>query len=142
MAVKDYIGIYYSDKGRTRGEGVDCWGLVRLYYMEEFGIALPSYTECYPSADEINEVAAHIENVKGLWEPIKYGSEQVGDVIIIRIKGQPTHVGVIIDSFRKRMLHSLKGHDSVIEKYTAPLWKNRVEGFVRHQNLTEVLNGK
>ena len=47
----------------------------------------------------------------------------------MKILGMPIHTGIIIKP--GYMLHSLPGHDSVIENYNLPKWKKRVEGFYR-----------
>ena len=46
MNYNKYIGLPYKENGRST-EGVDCWGLARLFYKHELGIELPSYTELY-----------------------------------------------------------------------------------------------
>lgn len=41
--VETYVGLPYKHLGRTREEGVDCYGLVRLVLQENCGITLPDY---------------------------------------------------------------------------------------------------
>ena len=134
MDMKQYIQIPYADKGRTPA-GVDCWGLVRLIYRNEFGVDLPSYADRYPSAQEIREASKVVVEERLEWEDVESGSEIPGDLVILRLAGFPTHVGVVIDPLRKLFIHVMKGSDSVIERYTSVVWRNRFEGFVRHRSM-------
>ena len=42
MWANKYVGLPWAWKGRT-SEGVDCYGLLRLVYRDERGIALPEH---------------------------------------------------------------------------------------------------
>jgi cell wall-associated NlpC family hydrolase len=132
MDVNQYIGMPFKDKGRTR-KGADCWGLVRIVYAIEYGIDLPSYNEDYPSSTEAEEIGKLINCEKGKWYEIPAGKEKAGDIIIMRLSGHPTHVGVI--AWPGYMLHTLKGVNTVLEHYTGILWRNRVVGIFRHEGL-------
>jgi len=132
MDVNKYIGLQFEDKGRAPC-GVDCWGLVRLIYEKEYGIELPSYNGCYPSSTEAEEIAQLINGEKGKWSEVKAGEEKEGDVIIMRLSGYPTHVGMVVEP--GMMIHTLKGTNTVIEHYTGILWRNRVVGIFRHERL-------
>ena len=43
MSLSNFVGIPHADLGRDRA-GCDCYGLLRLVYAEDLGIALPSFT--------------------------------------------------------------------------------------------------
>lgn len=122
-----YIGIPFAEKGRDLS-GVDCWGLVRLVYKEQLGIDLPSYDREYADSND-REVLARLVNAEEekLWHhPEK---PQPFDVIIINMLGMPTHVGIVIDS--SKMLHCLKGADTVCERFNGLKWSKKVQGFAR-----------
>lgn len=135
MDANFYIGLPYHDKGRTIEEGFDCWGLVRLVYQQEFGIVLPSYTEDYLSATEAKEIAQLINREKGAWSPVPLGEERFGDVVILRIIGYPTHVGVIWKP--GFMLHTLEKINAVLEPYSSSLWRRRITGIIRHEGVAQ-----
>lgn len=126
----NYIQIPYVDNGRDK-RGVDCWGLARLFYWNEFGIILPSYTGEYSSAEEKKEVSDTINKHRGCWLEVQQGDETFGDIIILRLAGFPLHIGIILGN--KKMLHTLKGCGTTIENYDSRIWKNRIFGFVRHK---------
>lgn len=126
-----YIGIPFKDHGRDR-KGLDCWGLVRLVYDEAFGIALPSYAGEYEHTKNVRQISALIDRVSQSWKPIEPGKEKLGDVIVLRVRGAPMHVGTVLGD--RQMLHIDQGIDSVIEKYTCSRWAERIEGFFRHED--------
>ncbi|MFH1158913.1 MAG: NlpC/P60 family protein [Pseudomonadota bacterium] len=127
--VGHYIGLPFKEHGRDR-EGVDCWGLVRLVMAEQFGIALPSYATEYDSTEKPDQLAHVVDKEKKRWTEIAPGQEISGDVVVMRMLGQPIHVGMVIGD--GRMLHILKGIDATHESYMSSVWKDRVTGFFRY----------
>jgi hypothetical protein len=126
MDYNKYIGLPYQENGRNE-QGIDCWGLARLFYKNELNIELPSYTELYDGSYDPKAVAA-INYYKDTWT--KVYSPQMGDLCLFKIMGELSHVGVYIDS--GKFLHSRDGKDSVIESINSPMWFNRLEGFYRY----------
>lgn len=124
-----YIGIPFKEHGRDR-LGLDCWGLLRLIYKEELGIELPSFVDAYESTDDGGVIGRLIAANKGEeWEPVESGKERAYDGILLRVTGQPMHVGVVVD--RGEMVHVMKGIDVTLERYLSWRWKNRIMGFYR-----------
>lgn len=127
-----YIGLPFRAHGRGR-EGLDCWGLVRLVMAEQFSVPLPSFVMDYQSPFDSKSVAQLIDVQCKSWRSVKAGSERCGDVIVLRIRGLPTHVGIVLGD--QHMLHIERSIDSAIERYDRHQWKNRVHGFYRHHSL-------
>ena len=129
----NYIGIQYISKGRDRNKGLDCWGLVLDFYLNEFGIKLPSFEDRYISSDDQDSVHSFIESnkkeliAKGEWA--KVTEPQFGDVVLCKIKGINLHTGIVIEE--NKMLHILRGHNSVVERTNSMNWKHRIEGYYR-----------
>ena len=122
--VNSYIGIPYLSKGRTR-EGMDCLSLVEAVYKNVFNILLPEYN--HVDSDNLSNVADKMieEENSGRW--IKLDKPESGCVVLMNIAGHPVHVGIVLND--NYMLHSLKGHNSVVEKFTGMKWNKRIEGF-------------
>ena len=125
----DYIGIPFKDHGRTR-DGADCWGLVRIWQKEQRGIDLPSYDDQYESVKKYNQLCATVEYEAENWTPVTPGDEKLGDVIVIRMRGIPVHVGIVLGG--GKFLHVYEGIDSVIESYVSTRWIDKITGFYRH----------
>lgn len=128
--VSAYVGLPFRSKGRTR-DGVDCWGLVRLVYAERFGVPLPDLSAGYADAEDRATVSGAIRGAaedRSLWRALGEPSE-VGDIVSLRIGGEPCHVGIVVAD--GRMLHSIAGADSSIERIAGSAWENRVDGFYR-----------
>ncbi len=127
MMFDRFVGLPYADKGR--GDAVDCWGLVCRVFLELRGIALPSYSESYVTAEDRAAVAALICGELDPWLPIAPGEEQPFDCVLMREMGFPRHVGVVTQP--GMLLHVQRGETSLIERYRAGPLKFRVVGFYR-----------
>lgn len=123
-----YIGIPYKAKGTTI-KGLDCIGLIEMIYENEFNIKLPDHARI--SADDKELCSEHLVDGSKKWERIMYPEPNC--VIIFNIGGYPLHTGMVLDN--KRMIHSLKGHNSAIESYVGAKWGSRIEGFYKWQSM-------
>lgn len=130
--VQTYFGLEFKDLGRDRRGGVDCWGLVRLVYSDRFGIHLPSYTDGYQHAGDVDSVSRIIrdESASSHWEEVASGAERIGDVAVFTILGNATHVGVVVA--RGRFLHCSPTTGVTVERYDDGMWRRRLVGFRRY----------
>ncbi len=123
------IGIPYLDRGRTPA-GADCWGLAVLAHAL-VGVELPAYADYQDvTRRERHELAAIINAHRSEWTEIPAGQEQPLDLVLLRVMGCPSHVGVVAG--RGRMLTTERGGFAYIARYHSPRWQGRVEGFYRH----------
>ncbi|MFH1158768.1 MAG: NlpC/P60 family protein [Pseudomonadota bacterium] len=129
-----YIGLPFQDHGRDRS-GLDCWGLVRLVLAEQFGIALPSYIHEYQRTTQAEKISALIDRESSKWKEIPAGSEVCGDPVVLRVRGKPMHIGLVLGD--GQMLHIECGINSVIERYVGVRWAERVSGFYRYRGFPD-----
>jgi len=66
------------------------------------------------------------------WTDVPAGRELCGDVIILRVRGKPMHVGLVLGD--RQMLHIEFGINSVLERYTGARWAERIFGFYRYKS--------
>lgn len=125
----------FKPHGRTPDEGFDCWGLLWWVYKKEYGIELPSYSDDYASISNHGHLAKLFrEGIESSdWILIESGREQQGDGLLLRMIGQPVHVGIVVGG--GCFLHVHAGIDVGVESYKSWKWKNRVLGFYRHRRL-------
>lgn len=124
MNLTKYVGLPWKTMGRDHS-GVDCWGLVRLFYLQEKGVELPAYGGIGQGISQNKALAKEIHERMNHWQPVE--QPRLGDCVLINIGGNPTHIGIVVD--RQRMLHVALKANSVIEKFTSPKWASRIEGF-------------
>lgn len=99
--IKKYIGIPY--------EKTNCFGLIKKFYKDQFGVELKDYFDGVPP--EGQDAQNLIVSSKGDFAQVQ--SPQFGDVVVIRLYGLESHVGVCLDD--RQFLHSIKNTGSVIE---------------------------
>lgn len=127
--IANYVGIPYQLHGTTR-EGIDCWGLPRLWYLEQYGIELPSFGDRYGRELDAAERAHIAEIIKGescKWRQVRQADR--GDLILFRVMADESHIGLVVEP--GRFLHARQGVDSCVERYDSPAWARRVVGFYR-----------
>jgi cell wall-associated NlpC family hydrolase len=127
----DYVGIPFVARGADRS-GVDCYGLVRLVFLERLGVDLPSFAESYVTTRESADIAALLSDARQSpeWEPVQAGAEREFDVALCRIGDFASHVAIVIGG--GRMLHA--DHKSGVGtiRYRDGIWSRRVVAFARH----------
>lgn len=109
------IGIPYEEK--------NCWDLVVSFYSTILKIELKHY---YDGPTPHRDVTKNLiySNV-GEFE--KVTSPSFGDIILIKLYGVESHIGVYVEN--GRMLHSIRGRGSVIELLDR--WKTTIVGYYR-----------
>jgi cell wall-associated NlpC family hydrolase len=132
----EYVGLEFVDGGRDR-RGVDCWGLVRLVYLERLKIVLPDFAEI--RAYDGKAVAAAISENAALktWVSVVAPSVKEYDVVVMRGHvggfGMPRHVGVVAPY--QTVLHIEHGVDAICPRIASTTIKDRIIGFYRHHDL-------
>lgn len=135
MQLEKYIGLKYKEKGRDF-DGLDCWGLVRLVYKNEFKIDLPSFSSEYTQTD-VSRIEELIAQYKEGWESIEQPEE--GSIVLFRVLGSESHVGIVVNS--EQFLHVRENQDSAIENFSSPFWKKRIVGYFKYsENKSVILN--
>lgn len=144
--LRRYLGLPFRDRGRDR-KGVDCWGLVQLAFLEQLGIALPSYLEETRSGVLAIARIMRSESRTSAWDRIDASAERAFDVVLMngivedergRIARAPVHVGMVTKP--GHLLHVERGINSVHVAFrdgrrvkANPFMLNRVIAIFRHE---------
>lgn len=138
MNFNKYVGIPWLMGGRDVEDGLDCWGFVRYFYDEEMGIVLPRYDGTSKFDNGTKGCSKYIIESDTYKHFVKFDEYQPGDICMFTFGGFPIHVGIAVDE--RLMLHANE-HNSppgvAIDNYKALRWKNRLEGFYRHESLLD-----
>lgn len=127
----DYVGLPYEAGGRTR-KGVDCWGLINLVWAEQLGGPLPNYEGAvWRGPGDSAAVALGADVYAGHYVEVEPGAERLGDGLLLRMRGLPLHVGMVIAP--GWMLHIEEGCNACLEPYRALRWGSRIMGIYRQR---------
>jgi cell wall-associated NlpC family hydrolase len=123
-----YLAIPYKERGRDF-KGVDCWGLVRLFLLNEFKIEIGNFNQY--SVANLEEVKQVAEIEKKNWITVQ--SPEVGDVAEIQMTKRGWHVGVIVHP--GLILHISNDRFSEMSTLTSPLICRSIKGYWRYNAL-------
>lgn len=119
-----YVGIPFKAHGRDR-QGCDCWGLLRLVYLEQFGISVPSHDgPSWEPGTAPEEIARVIAAESLAYPEITLGEERLGDGLVVRMPDGEIHVALVLCP--GWMLHVEESCASVIEPYCGMRWQRRI----------------
>ncbi len=128
--VAEYIGIPYVEDGRDRA-GLDCFGLLGLIWRERYGADLLRYDgPHWRKGADPREIGAAIAHEVSRYAEIAAGEEKEGDGIILRMRGHPLHLGLVVSP--GWMVHVHETAASCLENYRGMAWNRRVIGFRRY----------
>lgn len=124
-----YIGLPFLEGGRN-ANGLDCWGLVCLFYKNERGIDLNEETSYQIKNKKSCQVFANEtkENFQRVKKP------RFGDLVSLTISGFEAHVAIYIGN--GMILHSWNKTNSIYENIK-PVWDKRIAGYYRHKGFSD-----
>lgn len=105
---------------------MNCWDLTREFYRLMFEAELKSYFEG-SSTPAPKDVRSLVYSNIGDFEKVAEGPYLLGDIILIKLYGVETHMGIFLSE--DRFLHTLKGTDSHIDKVSR--WHTSIVGYYR-----------
>lgn len=130
--LKDYVGLPFKVMGRSV-DGVDCYGLLWLVYRDMRGIELPPLTNQYDCIKDDELLSTIVKReMRDCWQEV--GQELPFDAILLKMAGQPVHVGVVVGDGMMLHIKPDEKATSVIESYKHSAWKSRVGGFYRFRD--------
>lgn len=118
-----YIGLKYEKLGRGP-MAFDCWGIVMLVYKNEFGVTLPDFR--YPP--DLTGYLAEVRDKKTMFREIPEHTKKTGDIVLMKIKTAPIHVGVFCEP--GHILHGMNAESGIVFDRIGQ-WQNQIEGFYR-----------
>ena len=128
--IHHYLSIPYVPGGRDR-QGVDCWGLLRLAYLEQFHIALPEIPGI--SAEKALALTDTLEQEKkASWTEIAKPIDGCG--VGMSQRTILHHVGIYAAADGGKVIHCWSRNNSVRADTFRSLWSQGflVVKFYRH----------
>ena len=126
MWSNQYIGIPYKAGGRDRS-GLDCWGLARLIYEEQYKINLPSFSAEY-TEDDTERMEELIDQYREGWSQLE--APEPGSLVLLRVLGSESHIGIVLED--NNFIHIREGSDSCVESLVSGRWSNRIAGYYKY----------
>ena len=127
-----YLGIPYKHGGDSIDTGVNCYGLVKLFYFQEFNISLYDYR--YDENWDKQGFNYIQEKYRKQWQKIE--KPEAYCCVGFRLPGHSIehHLGIVLHDFNN-FLHSPLNQESRIESLAHPTWSKAITGYYKHKEL-------
>jgi cell wall-associated NlpC family hydrolase len=124
------LGTPYED-GRN-----DCYGLLRQYYAEAYGLKLRNYARPIDFAQHLNLITENFSNEGFLIVDISLDQLELGDVLLFGLNRPKyvNHIGAYVGN--GWMIHHLYQRPSSKDALTSS-WRQRVVSVVRHPDVAD-----
>lgn len=121
--MREYVGIRFQDGGREHDPGVDCYGLLRMVWRQQFAIDLPAFAGLYDDTVRDHQAIREAidDHATKLFEPIcpEGMDPNQGVAVLLHDCRLPLHVAVYagIDAGRRMILHTTRerGHSHLAD---------------------------
>ena len=126
-----YLGIPYKHEGENF-DGIDCYGLLKLFYREEFNAIAPDYK--YDEEWRLKDFNYLEEEFWQYCEKIKTPERYC--IVGFRMLGKPVmcHIGIVMHDMNS-FLHIPDGEQVCIESLSNRMWKRALYGFYRVKDI-------
>ncbi len=132
MVYTKYIGLKYKNLGRDF-DGVDCYGLLYLFYKNELNIILPDFAALNYEKEWYRRKEDHIlNNIGNTWikvdRPYKVYD---GLVFFLGTKNVANHIALYVG--KNQILHIYENITSRIDILDSS-WESKLYGIMRYSN--------
>lgn len=129
--ITPYLNIPFQHLGDTLS-GIDCLGLVRLFYKTAFDFIIPKceYDFDWDKKEQNLIEEGYQEICEKITAPVRYG------IVGFRMPGYSVehHLGIVLYDF-DQFLHSPLDKPSCVSKLSHPLWKRSVTAYYKVKGL-------
>jgi cell wall-associated NlpC family hydrolase len=109
--INSYVGTHWKKGGRTKEEGLDCWGFFIVFYKDVLGIAIKDdYIDIQPGQTRkiTKAFAKGLQSHETKWEKIDFAIDYCG--VALSQNKKTHHVGVYV---KGGVLHATERHGVV-----------------------------
>lgn len=100
-----YVGIPYKLGGQDR-DGLDCYSLLRLVFLEQRGIALPDWHAGPDLVDQVRTIDSHLADERAAGRALQVAGPEAWAVAMVMRRAAPNHCGLVVgDPWAFGVLH-------------------------------------
>ena len=123
--VRELVGVPYVHAGRDPAAGLDCLGLVCVFY-KRFGISVPDGDGAPYERDWFRrDPGRYLRGILQHGYPVDPADLRALDFVYFSMAGAVTHAGVMVDT--SRFIHVLEQRSVCVSRLNS-MWRKRLAG--------------